>query len=154
MKTCKADNCNNPVFGKGYCKWHQHLRNDFKARRETISTNSIHTSTRKKIMPKKASNTGELDLFKQLWHDSPKVSELSGKQLYKFNVRCFHHLLTKQAYPQYRLDPENIVLLTPSEHRQVHDYCWEDLISKDKRWENIHKKYIHMKDKHGKENNS
>lgn len=30
-KTCTSEGCTRPVFGKGYCKAHQHLRPDFKA---------------------------------------------------------------------------------------------------------------------------
>src|SRR5690606_34297113 len=30
MKTCTADNCNNPVFAKGFCKFHQWKRTDLK----------------------------------------------------------------------------------------------------------------------------
>lgn len=29
MKLCQADTCNNPVWGKGFCKNHQYLRPDF-----------------------------------------------------------------------------------------------------------------------------
>ena len=32
MKFCKASNCENPVFGKNYCKQHQYLREDFDSR--------------------------------------------------------------------------------------------------------------------------
>lgn len=31
MKTCMHQSCNYPVFGKGYCRYHQHLRPDKKA---------------------------------------------------------------------------------------------------------------------------
>lgn len=30
MKTCKAESCTYPVFGKGYCKLHQWMREDKK----------------------------------------------------------------------------------------------------------------------------
>jgi len=29
-KSCLADDCENPRFGKGFCKWHQHMRTDKK----------------------------------------------------------------------------------------------------------------------------
>lgn len=29
-KICNVDDCSNNVFGKGYCKYHQHLRTDKK----------------------------------------------------------------------------------------------------------------------------
>lgn len=32
MKLCQADKCNNPVFGKGFCRNHQYLRPDFDKR--------------------------------------------------------------------------------------------------------------------------
>lgn len=32
MKFCQAPNCSMPVFGKGYCKAHQYLREDFDRR--------------------------------------------------------------------------------------------------------------------------
>jgi hypothetical protein len=32
MKTCAATNCFNPVFGKNFCRNHQHLRADFDKR--------------------------------------------------------------------------------------------------------------------------
>lgn len=31
MKTCQFEGCSNRVFGKGYCRKHQYLREDFKA---------------------------------------------------------------------------------------------------------------------------
>lgn len=33
-KTCNAPDCYNPVFGKGYCKFHQHLRPDFSEKQQ------------------------------------------------------------------------------------------------------------------------
>ena len=32
MKFCNAHNCNTPVFGKGYCRNHQYMREDFDRR--------------------------------------------------------------------------------------------------------------------------
>jgi len=32
MKFCNASNCSNPVFGKGYCRNHQYMREDFDRR--------------------------------------------------------------------------------------------------------------------------
>ena len=32
MKFCNASNCSQPVFGKGFCRSHQHLREDFDSR--------------------------------------------------------------------------------------------------------------------------
>ena len=33
-KFCLEDGCNNPRFGKGFCKWHQHRRTDLKTKQQ------------------------------------------------------------------------------------------------------------------------
>lgn len=64
--------------------------------------------------------TGELQLFKEIWNERPHYSQVSGKRLNGFNVGYFSHILTKAAYPSYRLDKQNIVLKTLEEH-----HLWE-----------------------------
>lgn len=154
MKICNADNCNNPVFGGGYCKYHQYMRTDKKIKpvKTLLVSNTIHDTTKVKSKLKKA-NTGEFQMFKEIWNERPHVSELSGTKLPVFDTHSFHHLLTKQAYPEYRLVKENIVLLTRAEHRAVHDYSWQQLIEKDSRWETIYNRYLAMK-QYGKEETS
>lgn len=60
--------------------------------------------------------TGELALFQIIWEERPHISEISGQSLGEFNIRYFSHILTKGAYPSYRLNPENIKMVTPDEH--------------------------------------
>ena len=96
-KTCQKDACNNPVFSKGYCKFHQYLRKDTK-------------NYQYKRKP-----TGEKALFEEIWDERPRVSFLSGKEL-DFSVSIFAHVLNKKDFPKYRLYKKNIILLTPDEH--------------------------------------
>lgn len=35
-KVCSCDGCDNPVFGGGYCKWHQNYRTDKKPKRPKL----------------------------------------------------------------------------------------------------------------------
>lgn len=62
----------------------------------------------------------QTELFEHIWNTRPHVSEVSGKPLpYKGHPQwhwCFAHILSKGAYPSLRLEPENIILLTPDEH--------------------------------------
>jgi len=59
-------------------------------------------------------------LFSYVWDTRPHVSEISGKPLHHpghlLYTWQFGHILSKQAYPSYRLNPENIMLMLPEEH--------------------------------------
>ena len=60
--------------------------------------------------------TGELQMFKEIWEERPHVSELSGKPLLPIGHFQWHwqflHVLPKGSYPHYKLKKENIVLGT------------------------------------------
>jgi hypothetical protein len=58
--------------------------------------------------------------FKQIWKERPHKSEVSGRYLGKeASSAFFHHILPKNKYPEFRLDEENIILLTIDEHANV-----------------------------------
>ena len=60
------------------------------------------------------------DLFLQIWKKRSHYSEVSGKWLGKEPLTVFfHHILSKEKYPEACLDEENIILLTLEEHEQV-----------------------------------
>lgn len=146
MKKCNAEGCSNNVFSHNYCSRHQYLRTDDKA----MGLKNIvvkHTQiTRKPIKTKFKAPTGQLEIFKEIWKELPHVSELSGEKLFMFDIQCFHHILTKQAYPKFLLFKPNIILLTRSEHRMIHDHSFEDLIKKDSRWSIVEKRYQLLKE--------
>jgi len=56
-----------------------------------------------------------------IWNSRPHVSELSGKPLLQIGNYYWHyqflHILPKGSYPEYKLNPDNILLGTPEEHR-------------------------------------
>ena len=60
--------------------------------------------------------TGELAMFKEIWNERPHESEISGESLYGFDVWNFAHVLPKGSYGKYRLNKDNIVLMTRDEH--------------------------------------
>ena len=90
--------------------------------------------------------SGQKALFIQLWALCQGRSQLSGLPLLPPEHPMFHyqgsHLLPKGNYPERKLDPENIVMITPEEH-----ILWgetgvkEDLVSIDPRWGPIVAKY-------------
>lgn len=69
----------------------------------------------KKKIPKA---TGELALFQAIWNTRPHICQVSGNPIKEFDVRCFMHVLSKKAYPAYRLFDKNILLVTPDIHHE------------------------------------
>lgn len=150
MKICKSEGCNNFVFSHHFCKRHQSERTDDKAinLKNVIVKRTIIPRTPIKAKFKQAN--GQLTCFKELWLERPHVSELSGNPI-MFDVQCFHHILTKQAYPKFLLFKPNIIFLTRSEHRMIHDYSFEDLIKKDSRWTLVESRYQLLKEMYNHE---
>ena len=71
----------------------------------------------------KKSPTGEYAMFEEIWASREHKSFLSGQDVSKYYdspmfVNLFAHVLSKakNRYPEYKLYPENIALLTPKEH--------------------------------------
>lgn len=66
------------------------------------------------------------ELFKFIWETRPHRSELSGRALLPEGHPLWHwqflHVLSKGAYPAYKLNPENILLGLPDEHRNQEQF--------------------------------
>jgi hypothetical protein len=69
-------------------------------------------------------------MFNWIWEnraaENGYKSELTGEPLYSKGhylwYNQFLHVLGKQAYPSYKLNPDNILLGTPDEHNNQQDY--------------------------------
>ena len=60
------------------------------------------------------------NFFLDIWKERLHISELSKTHLGKeARSTFFHHILSKDKYPQAQYDPENIILLTLEEHSSV-----------------------------------
>lgn len=66
------------------------------------------------------------ELFKYVWETREHVSEISGKPLYAEGHYQWHwqfaHVLSKGAYPKYKFNPDNIMLMLPDEHEHQEQY--------------------------------
>jgi hypothetical protein len=85
---------------------------------------------KKRLGYKKKEATGEGMMFEEIWEEREKVSFISGKSLKgyengKFFYHLFAHVLSKGSHPKFRLNKENIVLLTPEEHN-LYDFGSEE----------------------------
>lgn len=121
MKICEIEGCNNPVFSKGRCKFHQ-IRSPIKKK----------SFIKKKIRINVEKNQQMKDFFLEIWREKSHYSEISGQFLGNVpKTLYFHHLLLKSKHPEAMYDRENIVLLTAEEHSNVHlDESRYELINK------------------------
>lgn len=80
--------------------------------------------------------TKEMEMFVSIWQNGPHVSFISGIPIPYMNPRNFAHVLPKglNKYPHYKLNPENIALLTDKEH---HVFDNGDIVDR----ENYSRKY-------------
>ena len=97
-----------------------------------------------------AGNFEMLDFFKEVWKDTDRehVSVISGVKLY-FDPNCFAHVLSRQAYPAYKFNKENIVLMTPPEH-----HCFDHMthVAKaDERFDHVFELLAKLKEKYNRE---
>jgi len=101
-------------------------------------------SKKTKIKPRSAKNKelvkAELLVFKKIWESRPHYCEVTGKPIHTFDVRCFSHVLTKGAYPRFRLYEKNIVFCLPEVHFQ-----WEFGTRKKPEFEWIEKLELELK---------
>lgn len=68
----------------------------------------------------------QTELFNFIYENREWKSEIDGSPLphkghYQWHF-CFGHLLPKGAYPSMKLDPENIMLMTPDQHMSQENY--------------------------------
>lgn len=107
MKICKKENCNNPVFGKGYCRNHQYLREDQKQKQE-----------------KKFAKSKKHELFYvSVWQKNAHECYECGTHLAYYDKKFIHHVVGKRHqpfYPNIDLDEDwNGILLCWVHHDQV-----------------------------------
>jgi len=67
-----------------------------------------------------------LKLFLQIWNEREHVSQLSGKPLFYPNHLKWHwqfaHILGKNVAPKWKMNKENIILVTPKEHEKQEEH--------------------------------
>ena len=123
MKICDVENCVNPQFGGGFCKWHQHKRTDKKVKKTIIH------NQRKKTRDFGFGFDNQPDLFNWLWQEAQNekgevICKFTGEKLNRFYntetwFNCFSHILNKKNYTYFKLNPKNIRIVFPEFHRII-----------------------------------
>ncbi len=78
----------------------------------------------------------EKDLFQEIWAESNKKCFVTQDDLSSFSntdmwYSCFAHVLRKSAFPEFKFNKENIVLLKP----EVHDIFDNGYLQQIKKYE-------------------
>ena len=102
------------------------------------------TSSKPRKILDKTSCQEKLDRSKQMreffmlyWKKMPHYSEISGVYLGSEAMSTyFHHILSKEKYPDACFDEENIILLTLEEHSNVENDMY--------RYEEVNKRRNHL----------
>jgi len=142
-KVCAINGCNNPVFGKGFCKKHQYLRTDKKPRLLKRTPIRKVSKTNKTLGERKLANKLDKEFFLEIWNSRPHVCFETGEYLGNEPLTVyFHHVLEKAIYPEYRYCDWNIVLVTWEVHSKCHsniDHAPKVKAYRDKLLENINR---------------
>lgn len=139
MKRCKEQDCDFPVFGKGYCKRHQWKRTDKPNKAVLSQYNKRSPVVRTNVPPKDKKPLNSLktqwgfetqkDLFIHIWNNRNHVCQFTGTNLDSVPEFQWHwmfaHILPKGLFPYFKLNPENIVLVYPEFHTCVDNFIPE-----------------------------
>lgn len=89
-----------------------------------------------------AKNSGQTELFKQIWRQRLHICEITGVSV-NFSPVTFSHILTKGAHKDLSLWPLNIVLMSPECH-----HLWEfgdrQKLRSLQQWEWVFKLYDYL----------
>ena len=88
----------------------------------------------KKELPKPS---GELALFQSIWASRTHTCTVCRTKLGEFSVWFFSHVLSKGAFPKFRLYEKNIVLKCKDCHHKYETQPIEKLVEENDRWIDI-----------------
>lgn len=136
---CKGENCPNKAkmvaIRSGMC-FH-------------CANKRFHSYGRDKPKTVKHKATGEMRIFLEAWANRDHYSQIGGEYLGNIFKHIFcSHVLSKGAYSEARLHPENIFLVTEKEHLSIHNIARSDLIKQDKKWIKYFEYYDKIKHKY------
>jgi len=58
----------------------------------------------------------QMAMFKEIWKEREHFSQITTSVPIFFDHFCFAHVISKGAYPRFKLLKQNIVLMTPQQH--------------------------------------
>ena len=114
-KICLGCGESKVIFSRGYC-----LPCSYKHPKQKLSIKD-------KVTKPLVKTTGELALFKAIWATRPHKCAVCDKNIPEFDTWVFSHVLSKGAFPRFRLYSKNIVIKCRQHHRQYETTSNKDL---------------------------
>jgi len=118
IKLCSVENCNYPSWSKGFCKNHT-------PKKQPKSFEEINEKNKEKKELKTKKTKILHQFFLDLWDERAdkngnikcfETEILMSGSIYKNNICCYSHQLSKSKYPEYALEKENILIVLPDVH--------------------------------------
>jgi 5-methylcytosine-specific restriction endonuclease McrA len=109
MKLCSHEGCGNPVFSKGYCRYHYPKK----------SIRRVSDKQKIKKLEKRELLEEDLQFYAGIWDKREHCCYECGVGICEPTSANFHHILEKRNYPDLRHIENNIVILCVSCHQQV-----------------------------------
>jgi len=124
-KKCSQEGCEAPCWSKDFCKSHSLPKHTTLIRDTPLSKRKGFRKQsekfREKAIERKQYGEDMMAFFLEIWGEREHVCYETGTYLGEEpNTMFFHHLLFKSKYPEYCFLKENIVLLLPDIHAQMH----------------------------------
>lgn len=134
---------NEPIVNHTHKLGYNCNRERMLARKEYLG---IEEKPKKKVgLKTQKKQTGELEIYKEIWNERPHKSEIDGTYLgEELQPIFFSHILSKGAYPSYRLDKRNIILKTPEQH-QLWEFGDKKELRKDPNWNIVFERFDELK---------
>jgi hypothetical protein len=131
-KTCQYEGCNNPVFSKGYCIYHQR-KTGFPLNRKPFSTRKSIRKVSKnqwtKLTDRSQLSAKDRLLWAEIWEEREHIDFETGEPIYGEPLTLyFHHILPKRkngGYPQFRYEKWNIVIVSWDTHTNCENHNWK-----------------------------
>jgi hypothetical protein len=129
-KTCKHKNCNNPIFGKGCCKFH-YPKSALKKKNTPLKKSYLSKAPTAKALIKKEEKKIWLEELHNwefaLWDKQKDANnqcfcfesgEVMHESLYKYNLCIYSHILPKgiAKYKKYAMEEWNVKIVKPQYH--------------------------------------
>src|SRR6187551_1170389 len=102
IKTKQCDECTRPAWKGGKCQVHQQSNQEDEGHGRAVAAAEMLLFFMR-VWDERCDRRGDCYCY--------ETGYRMVKEKYKANMACYHHLLSKELYPAYKFNKENIVIV-------------------------------------------